>query len=259
MDYAIVNLPAAPLRRKPNHRKEMVSQLLFGETVELLKQRGDLWLKVRSLHDGYEGWTTRTLLQIVDASAANSRSPIVAADMLNQVTLGARTLNIPIGSSLPFFENGKGKLGDIEYTYSGKSWNRDKQNKSIEIIKQLVMPWLNTPYLWGGRTPLGIDCSGFVQLIFKMIGVDLSRDAWQQAQEGTIVSKFKESLPGDLAFFDNREDIVHVGILLGDNKIIHASGKVRIDEIDKKGIIDSETGKRMLRLRAMRRIIPSPI
>jgi len=255
MEYVIVNLPAAPLRRKPNHRKEMVSQLLFGETAEVLKERGDLWLKVRSLHDGYEGWTTRTLLQFVDAPTANTRSSFVATGMLNMINIGDRQMNIPFGASLPFLENGKGRLGDQAYSYTGTNWDRDKQGKNIELIHQLAISWMNTPYLWGGRTPLGIDCSGFVQVIFKMIGIDLTRDAWQQAQEGSIVAKYRESLPGDLAFFDNREDIVHVGILLGDNKIIHASGKVRTDEIDKKGIINSETGKRMLRLRAIRRIM----
>ena len=117
------------------------------------------------------------------------------------------------------------------------------------------MVWLNAPYLWGGRTPLGVDCSGFVQVIFKQAGIDLPRDAWQQAQEGRNVKHFSEAAPGDIAFFDRGEEIVHVGILLHDERIIHASGKVRIDRLAKKGIINAETGERTLKLRALRRIL----
>ena len=255
MQYAMAALAAAPLRRKPNHRKEMVSQLLFGETMEVIKERGELWVKVKSLHDGYEGWTTRSLLQFVDAATAGTRSVFVCTDLISEVKIGERLLKIPFGASLPFLADGKGRMGELEYQFSGNCWNRDKQEKNIEQLKQFVQPWINAPYLWGGRTPLGVDCSGFVQVLFKMIGIDLCRDAWQQAQEGHSIKKYRDSLPGDLAFFDNREDIVHVGILLGDNKIVHASGKVRVDGIDKKGIINAETGERSLRLRAIRRVL----
>jgi cell wall-associated NlpC family hydrolase len=163
-------------------------------------------------------------------------------------------MNIPVGSSLPFFENGRGRLGKTEFEFTGNYCKRDEQKPGAELLHQLALPWLNAPYLWGGRTPLGVDCSGFVQVIYKMMGIDLARDAWQQAQEGEAVGKFKDVQPGDLAFFDNKEDIVHVGILLGDEKIIHASGKVRIDGINKKGIVNAETGKRTVRLRAIRRL-----
>ena len=100
---------------------------------------------------------------------------------------------------------------------------------------------------------MGVDCSGFVQVNYKMMGIDLSRDAWQQAQQGKTVKKLKESLCGDLVFFDDKEEIVHVGILLSSDQLIHASGKVRIDAIDKKGIINSDTGKRTHYLRSIKR------
>jgi gamma-D-glutamyl-L-lysine dipeptidyl-peptidase len=254
MEYAVVNVPAAPVRRKPMHRKEMVSQLLFGETVKVLKTRGDLWLKIRSLHDGYEGWMTNTLLEEIDEATANTMSAFATTDILGPLKVGDKKMNIPVGSSLPFFEGGKGKLGIDEFDFAGNYCNRTEQKPGPELLHQLVLPWLNAPYLWGSRTPLGVDCSGFVQVIYKLMGIDLSRDAWQQAQEGKAVEKFKDVQPGDLAFFDNKEDIVHVGILLGDEKIIHASGKVRIDGINKKGIINADTGKRTLRLRAIRRM-----
>jgi cell wall-associated NlpC family hydrolase len=141
----------------------------------------------------------------------------------------------------------------MEYTFSGTFIKRNEQKAGEALIRQLSAAWLNAPYLWGGRTILGVDCSGFVQVVYKMMGIDLPRDAWQQAQEGTPVRKFNEAKAGDLAFFNNKEDIVHVGILLGEGKIIHASGKVRIDTITKKGVINDENGKKGLRLEALRR------
>lgn len=254
MEYAVVAVPAAPVRRKSRHSSEMVNQLLFGETVEILKTRGDLWLKIRSLHDGYEGWMTNTLIEPVSAQVAHAMSVYATTEMLSTITAGERIFQVPVGTSLPFFANGKGKLGAQEYTYNGNFFKRDEQQHGPELIRQLTTPWLNAPYMWGGRTPLGVDCSGFVQVVYKLMGFDLPRDAWQQAQEGKPVKKFAGHLPGDLAFFDNKEDIVHVGILLGDDQMIHASGKVKIDTITKKGLVNPVTGKRQLRLEAIRRI-----
>ncbi len=253
--FATIIYPAAPLRRRPDHRKEMVNQLLFGETMEVLKEKGPLWLKVRSLHDDYEGWITRTLVHFTEEGPAKTRSAMVTTGLLNTIYIGTKKMNIPFGSSLPLFENGKGQIGELEYTYEGSSWNSDLQEKSIKNILDLSRSWLQAPYLWGGRTVLGVDCSGFVQLMMKMIGVGLPRDAWQQAQVGEPVKKLKEARAGDLAFFDNKEDIVHVGILLDNDQIIHSSGQVRIDQIDKKSVINMETGVRMQKLRAIRRIL----
>jgi cell wall-associated NlpC family hydrolase len=255
MEYAVISVPAAPVRRTPNHRKEMVNQLLFGEMVKILKQKGDLWVKIRSLHDGYEGWLTNTLLMVADEEFANTRSAFVTTDLLGTLAIKDKKIQIPAGSSLPFFNSGKGKLAEDSYTYIGNYRNRDEQKADPNLIMSFANAWLNVPYLWGGRSLLGVDCSGFIQVIYKMSGIDLPRDAWQQAQEGKAVKKLKDALPGDLAFFDNKEDIVHTGILTGNDMIIHASGKVRIDRIDRKGIINSETGKRSLQLKAIRRVL----
>jgi len=188
-----------------------------------------------------------------DKRFANTRTSCITTDILSSIVMGEKRINVPVGSSLPFFADGKGKLGSMEYSFSGHYFQRDEQQPGEELIRQLSSAWLNAPYLWGGRTPLGVDCSGFVQVIYKLMGIDLPRDAWQQAQEGEPVKKLIEAKTGDLAFFDNKEDIVHVGIILGKDQLIHASGKVRIDELTKKGIQSDGPLPSGSRLRAIRR------
>jgi len=254
MEYAVVSVAAAPLRKKPNHRREMVSQLLFGEAVEILKERGRFWLKVRGLHDSYEGWLTKNLVMPVEEHLARVACPFVSTDILAPAVVNDNPVHIPFASSLPGFENGSGKFGDVQYRFSGNYIDRFQQQPDLELLTKFTSPWMNVPYMWGGRTALGVDCSGFVQVIYKMMGIDLPRDAWQQAQEGKSIKKIKESETGDLVFFDDKDEIVHVGILLDKEHILHASGKVRIDNIDKKGIINVDTGKRSHRLELIRRV-----
>lgn len=253
MEYAVVNVPAAPVRRKARHQNEMVNQLLFGETVRIVKTKGNLWVKISSLHDEYEGWLTRTLIEPIGEVYAKTMSEFLTTDMLGLVTINEKTMNIPLASSLPDFANGVGKLGNLTYQFSGYYLKIQEQQPNAELVKQFTMRWLNAPYMWGGRTILGVDCSGFVQVNYKLMGIDLPRDAWQQAQKGTSVKKLKDAQTGDLVFFDDKDEIVHVGILLNNEQVIHASGKVRIDTIDKKGIINVDTGKRTHQLEAIRR------
>jgi cell wall-associated NlpC family hydrolase len=251
MEFGIVKVPAAAVRRKARHQCEMVNQLLFGESVRIIKEKGSLWVKVRSLLDEYEGWMTNTLLEEVNEKEARSYCETVSTSLVNTILKDGKKMNIPAGSSLPFFNNGKCKINGHEYALDGNYGLR--LPATAANVQRLTEPWLNAPYLWGGRTIMGVDCSGFVQVNYKMMGIDLSRDAWQQAQQGHNVKKLKEALCGDLAFFDDKEEIVHVGILLGPDHIIHASGCVRVDVIDKKGIINSDTGKRTHYLKSIKR------
>lgn len=253
MKYAFVSVPAAPVRQKPRHQREMVTQLLFGEAVEVLKEKGELWVKVRSLHDDYEGWMTRTLLTEATKEEASQPVAHVTSGLINKIHLADNTImQLPLGASLPGWAGGSGRMGELSYRI-GYVKDRTSEKPSAALLTSLTEQWLHAPYCWGGRTIFGVDCSGFVQVNFKLMGIDLPRDAWQQAQRGEPVEKFKQAQTGDLAFFDDKEEIVHVGIMLGSDKIIHASGRVRIDTIDKKGIIQTDTGRRTHRLESLRR------
>lgn len=249
MSFAIIDVPAAPVRKKPGHRKEMSNQLLFGEMVEILKEKGSLWVKIRSLHDDYEGWMTRTLLRSADTSVLNNGT--ISLKLIAQVSIDGYPVYLPAGAHLPSVGQGNTEDEDPLKVMDEFKTGVDTGDKA----EQFALQWLNAPYMWGGRTILGVDCSGFIQVIFKLLGISLPRDAWQQAQTGLSVKKLKDAQKGDLAFFNDKEEIVHVGMLLGTDRIIHSSGRVRIDRIDKKGIINSDTGQRTHRLEAIRRVL----
>jgi cell wall-associated NlpC family hydrolase len=158
-----------------------------------------------------------------------------------------------MGAALTEFKKESGKLWNDKYSFDGMFRNFEQPSNEEELL-QTAKKWLNAPYLWGGKTFLGVDCSGFVQTVFKVHGIRLSRDAWQQVKEGEAVEKLSFAKTGDVAFFNNPEGrITHVGILLNRNQIIHASGKVRIDKIDEEGIINIRADKRTHQLHSMKR------
>jgi gamma-D-glutamyl-L-lysine dipeptidyl-peptidase len=252
MEFAVLIVPAAPVRRKPRHDAEMSSQLLFGEIVTVLKYKRDKWAKVRSLHDQYEGWISSFLLEPVSEREATALQASVVTDLLNTIHIGDKPMHIPAGANLPGFNGTTGQIGSLTYAYNGKWKDRFGEDYSGELLLSTALNWLNVPYMWGGRTPLGADCSGFVQVNAKLCGRDLPRDTWQQAQVGSTVKKLKDASPGDIVFFDDNDTIVHVGILVSPQEVLHEYGKVRIDPIDKKGIINADTGKRTHSLRLIR-------
>ncbi len=255
MKYAIVTVPAAPVRKKANHRAEMSNQLLFGDAVKVLKIKDKKWLKVESLYDGYSGWLTHHLVTFTEKEIAQQPSTKITTALLSPIKVNDVMMNIPAGSSLFQFNNKKGGIPGFEYKFTGALTDLSKMKSKPETLITNAYNWLNAPYQWGGKTILGVDCSGFSQTMYKLIGITIPRDAWQQAQKGSAVKKLEDAQPGDLAFFDDKDEIVHVGILLGADKIIHSAGKVRIDPIDKKGIVNSDTGERTHNLKLIKRFL----
>ena len=185
-------------------------------------------MKVRSLHDGYEGWMTNTMLEPVEEDHANTMSAFVTTDILGTISAGGKKLNIPVGSSLPYFEHGKGKIAGAPYEFYGQYIKRDEQSPNVDLVKQHVMPWLNAPYLWGGRTPLGVDCSGLVQYVMHALDYSLPRTAREQATLGTPVPTDTAQLrAGDLLLFGKKGKVTHIGIYVGNGQFVHASTKAK--------------------------------
>ncbi len=256
MTHGIATVSVIPLRKEPSHRSEQVSQLLFGETYEVTDKKGHKWIQVRCNYDGYEGWmdeasfhaiTEKEYAQITDAPKA------VALDVVSAATGDSQSIPILCGSNLPLFDGINFRLHKEKFIYNGQAIKEGQQQPAM--LEKIAFRFLNAPYLWGGRSPFGIDCSGFTQVVFKCLFVPLQRDAFQQAEQGTVVNFVEETQPGDLAFFANEEDkITHVGIVLKDQQIIHASGRVRIDRLDHFGIFHAERKKYSHRLKIIKRI-----
>ena len=249
MHYGICNLSLVPLRLEASDKSELVSQLLYGDHFKLLEKRKN-WSKIRLSYDDYEGYVdNKQFLEISEKEYQHldSPNPKFSADLVEFVQdKKGQLLPILLGSSL----NGLGMLG---HKYEGNSISEIfPKTKLIETASM----YLNTPYLWGGKSPFGIDCSGFTQMVYKINGYELKRDASQQAAQGEVLSFIEESEPGDLAFFDNSEgEIIHVGIILKNNYIIHAHGCVRIDRLDQSGIYNTEQNRHTHRLRVIKKII----
>ncbi len=261
MKFFICQVSVAPVRSAASDKSEMVTQLLFGETVEVLSERGT-WRKIRCLWDNYQGWTDHKLLRAITVSEKEraDENPTYSLELAQAIMADDHFLPVVMGCRLPEYDGMRLKLAEKEFTFSGQVIAPQNKVPSLELLLKIARKYLNAPYLWGGRSPFGIDCSGFTQMVFKLVGIKLLRDASQQVTQGRNVDFVDVAQAGDLAFFENRaKRIAHVGIVFPDNKIIHASGKIRIDKLDHFGIFNEESQKYTHRLRVIKRILPDGI
>jgi gamma-D-glutamyl-L-lysine dipeptidyl-peptidase len=257
MSNAICCVPVSPLRAEPSHRTEMVSQLVFGEGCEILeKTKGD-WCLIRVKYDGYEGWCQQTHLAETGAAQYDGGHNALTPEWVTALEYNGQPMRVPMGSQLTGMKNGHAQWDKNLVHYKGQIYDPAGAASDPQSIRQLTCKFLNTAYLWGGKSVFGLDCSGFTQTVFKFLGLPLLRDAHQQAGQGEPIGFLEETRTGDLAFFGNEDGrITHVGILLNSGEIIHASGKVRIDKIDHLGIIQSENFQRTHHLRIIKRLLP---
>lgn len=249
MQYGVCNLGIVPIRLEPTDTSEMVTQALYGDFFKVLEQRKK-WSRIRFAYDKYEGWIDNKQyfeIQEDQYKILVNSDVLLSKDLIQFVTDTADNIYpIPLGSDLNC-------LSLLEQKFEGNKIS-EKSEKSNLINTSFL--YLNTPYLWGGKSPFGIDCSGFTQMVYKLNGYKLLRDASQQATQGVALSFIEESEPGDLAFFDNVDgNIIHVGIIMEDNYIIHAHGKVRIDRLDHSGIYNIDKNTHTHRLRVIKKII----
>lgn len=252
MEHFICENVFVPLRSGPSHKSEMLSQVLFGEKYIAIEKVGH-WMKVETKFDKYMGWIDIDHQQFsVDPGSACgyvlNKALLCYKDNKSKIVLeaGCEIYN-------PDFE-------DKVFTVGKNNYSTDKEfNKSYlttnGTLADTAMKFINTPYIWGGRIPSGIDCSGFTQLVYKIHGEAIPRNSHEQSEIGKEVTFIDESKPGDLVFFDDeRGNITHVGMILSQGLVIHASGRVRIDPVDHQGIYKTEIAGYSHKLRTIRRI-----
>ncbi|WP_224483176.1 C40 family peptidase [Robertkochia aurantiaca] len=249
MQYGICNLSIVPVRMEPNEHSEMTSQLLYGEHFKVLECR-KYWSRIRVAFDKFEGWIANNQYLLIEEAQYSQLqgNPIALSGDLVEVIYDQNNnlLPVPLGSQISAADF-------LQGFYDGSI--RKGKHKKEKIIESALM-YLNSPFLWGGKTPFGIDSSGFTQMVYKLNGHSLKRTAAEQSQQGEALSFIEESDPGDLAFFDDDEgQIVHVGLIMHDHHIIHSYGKVRIDRIDHTGIFNTDTRTHTHKLRVIKRVI----
>ena len=257
--YGLIILPIVPMRAVGDERSEMITQLLFGEFLKVIEQ-SENWCLVMNVADNYVGWVNRKMIHPVsdDTFFAAQKMEIVRLSRTYSIIFDVnrnQTMLVPGGSLIYSLIDHEFKIGNDVWSMIEPVSPVEKYTAGYQII-EIALQYLNAPYLWGGKSILGIDCSGLVQVVFAIGGYLLPRDASQQVAKGKVVDFLAEALPGDLAFFENEKgDISHVGILVDSTKIMHASGWVKIENIDNQGVISSSTGKYTHRLRVIKRII----
>lgn len=247
MILGICNLSIVPVRIVDSDKSEMINQLIYGDIIEILEEK-EKWVKIKSVFDDYIGWIDiKQYFKIDDNIKLDLNNPIYSINLVEFIENNNNELvTIPIGSDIS-------NISLMNHKFDGKTIS-GKNNRNSIVNTALL--FLNSPYLWGGKTPFGIDCSGFTHMVYKINGYKLYRDAKDQANQGKTLSFIEESEAGDLAFFNNDEgDIIHVGIILQNNHIIHASGKVRIDRIDHSGIYNNDLNKHTHSLRYIKKIL----
>lgn len=255
MEFGICHLNCIAIRKEPSHQSEMVSQLLFGEVFQVIIEDSD-WVKIHMDYDFYEGWVPKDQVSSLEQEGFKNISEskkYFSNEMVTYFNDHKNQLQIlTLGAVLPQYDSGQFIMNEEKLEFDGEVIHGSKSKSNLV---HTAYKFLNSPYLWGGRTPFGLDCSGFTQMVYRINGYQLFRDAHQQASQGEVLSFIEECEPGDLAFFDNEEgEIIHCGILLANNHIIHCHGKVRIDRIDSSGIYNVDTNRHTHKLRVMKQL-----
>lgn len=261
MIYSICSLSVVPVRAGRKYKSEMITQLLFGEVVECWEKKGD-WTKIRCLWDHQIGWVpTNQLTQITEEEANRYQTTYACCMELAQPAIAAdHFLPLTMGASLPCFDGMRFEIAGTSYSFSGQVIDPQAIQSSIDLLIKLARRYLYAPELEGGRSPFGIDSTGLIQVLFKMLGMSMPRDAYLQARKGDNIDFYEQATVGDLVFFqDKNGHIDHVGLICEKDKILHTYGQVRIDKIDHFGIYNMDLKKYTHKLRVIKRVLASEV
>lgn len=257
MEYGICQVVLSPGRAEPADQSEIQLQLVFGDLAYIMEVK-DNWTFVKMAKYSYSCWIDTKHICVISEEEFNQiyeQKEIRVNDITSQLinSENQEVTNLLKGCLLPNYDNGFTSFGNKKFQFIGETNHLCELTKSG--VTNTAMDYLNSPYLWGGTSPFGIDCSGLTQMCYAIHGIQIPRDASAQALIGETVDFLEEAEPGDLMYFDNKEGkITHVGILLSENRIIHAAGHVRIDKMDHQGIYREEWEKYTHNLRIIKKL-----
>jgi len=225
------------IKQEASHKSEMISQLIFGELYEIIEKNAK-WTLIKTDFDNYTGWIDSQQVYEISQNEfqrLKNTESFFTSTALSEIDLIGDKNKILISLGSVLYGQESFKIGEFEYKIADKT-TLVKKIENISQLTKIAKICTNSPYLWGGRNIMGFDCSGFVQVIFRLAGVHLLRDSSKQALQGLEIEELKNSKAFDLAFFGENNKIDHVGIIIENSEIIHSSGKVKIDIINEEGI-----------------------
>jgi len=260
VDFGVCRLAIVSVRKEPTHRSEQVTQLLFGDHYEVLELSQDRqWAKIQIYADQYQGWVDLRQHHSITKDyfdQINTANFKITTDITSTILYRKNPLAITMGSIVPISGSELFKMEE-QFAFNGEAKSLG-QKRDFDFVKSTPLKYLNAPYQWGGKSPFGLDCSGFTQMVFRIAGYSLLRDAHQQGSQGKKVKNLDDAVAGDLAFFETRDkSISHVGIVIEDGQIIHCAGHVRVDYIMEEGILNAESKIYTHRLALIKRILSS--
>ncbi|GAB1445597.1 C40 family peptidase [Flammeovirgaceae bacterium] len=256
--HGVCRLALVQVRKEPDDRSEQITQLLFGDHYEVLSHSTDgKWLYIKIFTDAYEGWIDIKQHHAITPEYFNQINQAnfkITTDLTAGILYKKNPITILLGSIVPISNSELFKMEE-QFAFNGDAKSLG-QKREFEFLRSIAIKYLHAPYQWGGKSPFGVDGSGFTQMVFKISGYSIPRDTNQQSGCARQVANLQSALPGDLvSFYIENGNIGHVGIILEDQKLIHASGSVKIDQLTEEGIVDFESKKISYPLAGIRRIL----